>query len=97
MLYFFAPCIPVLILISSGKLETIAGVPCYVATPTIDYPKDKVVLFLPDVFGIELINAQVRSIPHHPTLLLKSRQLLADDFAQNGFKVRIWSIQRSLI
>jgi len=54
-----------------GKLETIGGVPCYVATPTVDYPKDKVVLFLPDVFGIELINAQ----------------LLADDFAQNGFKV----------
>ncbi|KAG2362170.1 Alpha/Beta hydrolase protein [Suillus spraguei] len=55
----------------SGTLETIAGVACYVATPTVDYHKDKVILFLPDVFGIELINAQ----------------LLADDFAKNGFKV----------
>lgn len=54
-----------------GKLETIAGVACYIATPTVDYPKDKVVLFLPDVFGIELNNAK----------------LLADDFAKNGFKV----------
>ncbi|KAG1839669.1 dienelactone hydrolase [Suillus subluteus] len=54
-----------------GTLETIDGVACYVATPTVDYPKDKVILFLPDVFGIELINAK----------------LLADDFATNGFKV----------
>ncbi|KAG2063790.1 alpha/beta-hydrolase [Suillus decipiens] len=55
----------------AGKLEAIAGVNCYIATPTVDYPKDKVILFLPDVFGIELIN----------------NQLLADDFAKNGFKV----------
>jgi hypothetical protein len=38
---------------------TIGGVACYVATPTVDYPKDKVILFLPDVFGIELNNAKV--------------------------------------
>lgn len=31
----------------------------YVATPTQDYPKDKVLLYLTDVFGIELINHQV--------------------------------------
>ncbi|KAG1860245.1 hypothetical protein DFJ58DRAFT_274037 [Suillus subalutaceus] len=55
----------------SGTLETIDGVACYVATPTVDYAKDKVILLLPDAFGIELINAQ----------------LLADDFAKNGFKV----------
>ncbi|KAH7885747.1 Alpha/Beta hydrolase protein [Phlebopus sp. FC_14] len=55
----------------TGKIETIGSVTCYVATPTVDYPKDKVVLYLPDVFGIELNNAQ----------------LLADDFAKNGFKV----------
>ncbi|KAG2346806.1 alpha/beta-hydrolase [Suillus weaverae] len=54
-----------------GTLETIDGVACYVATPTADYPKDKVILYLPDAFGIELINAK----------------LLADDFAINGFKV----------
>ncbi|THH00640.1 hypothetical protein EW026_g1923 [Hermanssonia centrifuga] len=53
-----------------GKIERIAGVECYVASPTGDYPKDKVVLFLTDVFGIPLIN----------------NRLLADDFARNGFK-----------
>ncbi|KAI9573849.1 alpha/beta-hydrolase [Boletus coccyginus] len=56
-----------------GKVEVINGVETYVATPTVDYPKDKAILFLPDVFGIKLINAQ----------------LLADDFARNGFKVYI--------
>jgi dienelactone hydrolase len=54
-----------------GKFETIEGVEVYVATPTMDYPKDKAVLILPDVFGIRLINTQ----------------LLADDFARNGFQV----------
>jgi hypothetical protein len=44
---------------SLGTLETIDGVACYVATPTVDYAKDKVILFLPDAFGIELINAKV--------------------------------------
>ncbi|KAJ7505550.1 dienelactone hydrolase [Mycena galericulata] len=54
-----------------GKIETIGGVECYVATPTVEYPKEKVILFLTDVFGIVLPNSQ----------------LLADDFARNGFKV----------
>ncbi|KAF9010425.1 alpha/beta-hydrolase, partial [Hymenopellis radicata] len=45
-------------------------VECYVATPEGDYPKNKVILFLPDVFGIPL--------PNNP--------LLVDDFAKNGFK-----------
>ncbi|KAJ7782886.1 Alpha/Beta hydrolase protein [Mycena metata] len=56
-----------------GKIEHIGGVKCYVATPTVDYPKDKVVLFLTDGFGLSLPN----------------NQLLADDFAQNGFKTII--------
>ncbi|KAF8141932.1 alpha/beta-hydrolase [Boletus edulis] len=56
---------------TEGKVETINGVKTYVATPTGSYAKDKAILFLPDVFGIELINAQ----------------LLADDFARNGFQV----------
>ncbi|KAJ6621450.1 Alpha/Beta hydrolase protein [Mycena sp. CBHHK59/15] len=56
-----------------GKIEAIAGVECYIATPTVDYPKEKVLLFLPDLFGIVLPNAQ----------------LLADDFARNGFKTVI--------
>jgi hypothetical protein len=42
-----------------GKFETIGGVYTYVATPTVDYPKDKAILFLTDVFGPQFINAQV--------------------------------------
>ncbi|KAJ7441958.1 dienelactone hydrolase endo-1,3,1,4-beta-D-glucanase [Mycena galericulata] len=53
-----------------GKIETIGDIKCYVATPAGDYPKEKVILFLTDVFGITLLN----------------NQLLADDFARNGFK-----------
>jgi len=54
-----------------GKFEEIGGINCYVATPSSDdYPKDKVVLFLTDVFGLELIN----------------NKLLVDDFARNGYK-----------
>jgi len=37
----------------------IGGVECYVATPTLDYPRDKAVLVLPDLFGAQLINTQV--------------------------------------
>ncbi|KAG9309440.1 alpha/beta-hydrolase [Chiua virens] len=54
-----------------GKVIELDGVKVYFAKPTGDYPKDKAILFLPDVFGIELINAR----------------LLADDFAKNGFQV----------
>jgi hypothetical protein len=39
-----------------GKTEKIGGVQCYIATPNVDYPKDKVVLFLTDVFGLALKN-----------------------------------------
>jgi len=54
-----------------GKVEKIGGVDCYVSVPTVDYPKDAVILLLTDVFGMTWIN----------------NQLLADDFAKNGFKV----------
>ncbi|PCH44449.1 alpha/beta-hydrolase [Wolfiporia cocos MD-104 SS10] len=54
-----------------GKIEQIAGIECYVATPSGDYPKDKVLLYLTDIFGIPLNNSK----------------LLADDFARNGYKV----------
>ncbi|ESK84748.1 dienelactone hydrolase endo- -beta-d-glucanase [Moniliophthora roreri MCA 2997] len=54
----------------TGKWEKIGGVDCYVAIPSIDYPKDKVLLYLADVFGVQLPNAQ----------------LLVDSFAENGFK-----------
>jgi hypothetical protein len=43
-----------------GKWEKIGGIDCYVATPESEYPKDKAILFLPDVFGPQLNNAQVR-------------------------------------
>ncbi|TFY74575.1 hypothetical protein EWM64_g9435, partial [Hericium alpestre] len=54
-----------------GKFETIGGVKTYVALPTTDYPKDKAILFLTDVFGPELPN----------------NLLLADSYAKNGFQV----------
>lgn len=42
-----------------GKYEQIAGIECYVATPAGGYTKDKVILFLTDVFGIPFINNRV--------------------------------------
>ncbi|CCM02586.1 uncharacterized protein FIBRA_04689 [Fibroporia radiculosa] len=56
-----------------GQFEDVAGINTYIATPTVDYPKDKAVLFITDIFGPQLINAQ----------------LLADDYARNGFKVYV--------
>ncbi|KAH9931800.1 alpha/beta-hydrolase [Fomitopsis serialis] len=55
--------------VPEGKIEQIGGVESYVATPTGEYAKEKVVLFLPDVFGLALIN----------------NRLLVDDIARNGF------------
>ena len=43
----------------AGTWEEIGGVKSYVATPTIDYPKDKALLFLTDVFGLPLPNNKV--------------------------------------
>ncbi|KAJ3757327.1 dienelactone hydrolase endo-1,3,1,4-beta-D-glucanase [Lentinula raphanica] len=52
-----------------GKWEKIGQIDCYVGIPSDDnYPKDKALLFLSDVFGMQLIN----------------NQLLVDDFAANG-------------
>ena len=71
----------------------INGIKTYVATPKVDYPKDKAIIYVPDVFGFELPNNRVRCPPSsQPDLLslLTSPvhwQLLADDFARNGFKV----------
>jgi len=56
-----------------GKIEYIDGVQCYIATPSGDYPKDKVLLYLTDAFGIPLLN----------------NKLLADGFAREGFKTVI--------
>ncbi|THV04733.1 alpha/beta-hydrolase [Dendrothele bispora CBS 962.96] len=54
----------------SGEFKKINGVDCYVATPEGDYAKDKALLYLPDAFGMQLVN----------------NQLLTDDFAINGYK-----------
>ncbi|KAI9510165.1 alpha/beta-hydrolase [Russula earlei] len=56
---------------AEGTYEVINGIKTYVATPKTDYPKDRAILYLTDVFGLEL--------PNNP--------LLCDDFAHNGFKV----------
>ncbi|KAF8262489.1 dienelactone hydrolase endo-1,3,1,4-beta-D-glucanase [Lactarius quietus] len=54
-----------------GTYEVINGIKTYVATPKTDFPKDKAILYLTDVFGLELNN----------------NRLIIDDFARNGFKV----------
>ncbi|KAL0566712.1 hypothetical protein V5O48_015291 [Marasmius crinis-equi] len=54
----------------TGKWENIGGVDCYVALPGDASNSKLAVLFLPDAFGIQLIN----------------NQLLISDFAANGFK-----------
>ncbi|KAI0630599.1 alpha/beta-hydrolase [Trametes polyzona] len=56
-----------------GTTTQIAGIETYVATPSGEYPKDKAILFLTDVFGLKLEN----------------NRLLADDYARNGFKVYV--------
>ncbi|KAM0752958.1 alpha/beta-hydrolase [Meredithblackwellia eburnea MCA 4105] len=57
----------------TGQVKEINGTRAYVALPTSDYDKTKAVLFLPDIFGLELVNAQ----------------LVADSFAANGFATYI--------
>ena len=42
-----------------GTRKTIGGMACYTATPSINYPKDRVLLFLTDAFGLELTNSLV--------------------------------------
>ncbi|KAI0795811.1 alpha/beta-hydrolase [Abortiporus biennis] len=54
----------------SGTFTTINGVNVYIATPSGEFNKEKVLLYFPDVFGLEL--------PNH--------QLQADDFALNGIR-----------
>ena len=46
----------------SGKMEKIGGFDTYVTKPQKDYPKDKAVLLLPDIFGIQFKNCKVRRI-----------------------------------
>jgi hypothetical protein len=37
-----------------------SGVECYLGTPTVVYPKDKVLLYITDVFGYSFVNCKVR-------------------------------------
>jgi hypothetical protein len=50
--------------LSGGQFVKIGGVDCYVAVPDIDYNKTAVLLFLPDAFGVQLVNSQVCLIVH---------------------------------
>jgi hypothetical protein len=67
-------------MVTLGKWDKIGGVDCYVAIPTMDYPKDKVILYISDVYGPQLINAQVRTSSAIPALnilwMLASRRRL---------------------
>ncbi|KAE9401673.1 alpha beta-hydrolase [Gymnopus androsaceus JB14] len=56
-----------------GTWEEINGVNCYIATPSSEYSKEKVLLLLSDLFSPQLVNTQ----------------LLGDGFAANGFKTII--------
>lgn len=56
--------------IAEGQVEKVGEIECYTATPTGDFPKDKVLLFLANGFGINLTNSK----------------LLVDDIARNGFR-----------
>lgn len=58
-----------------GTLEKIGGIDCYVGTPKGDYAKEKVVLFLSDAFGLDLVNNKVILSVNVPSLriLLTSR------------------------
>ncbi|KAJ7923344.1 hypothetical protein B0H13DRAFT_2403262 [Mycena leptocephala] len=57
------------------KAGEIQGRPCYVATPQVNYPKDKVVLFLPDAHRLALVNNR----PHNSSWRI--------DYVRNVFKV----------
>ena len=82
-----------------GTFAKIGGVDCYVATPVGEYPKDKVLLYLPDALGMQSPNSQVGNGfgGTRPCSVLTGLatprpsahtcpQLLADDFARNGWK-----------
>ncbi|KAI0369119.1 alpha/beta-hydrolase [Pilatotrama ljubarskyi] len=45
----------------------VGGVESYIATPTVEYPKDKAILFLSDLFGIKFKNHLVIADGYAPT------------------------------
>lgn len=58
--------------LSIGQIVKIGGIDSYVVTPQGDYPKDKVVLFLTDVFGIPLVNNKVHTYSIYYYLPIKT-------------------------
>jgi hypothetical protein len=69
-IYLFSMVVSLLVLgCLQGKITTLGGVTYYVATPIGDYAKDKALLLLPDVFGMQFINNQVLRIFSFPTVL----------------------------
>jgi dienelactone hydrolase len=55
----------------AGTVTTLHNLPCYIAAPTSSSPPKGIIIFIPDVFGWELIN----------------NRLLADSYASAGYKV----------
>jgi len=57
--------------VTQGTYEVINGIKTYVATPKIDYPKDKAIIYVTDVFGLELPNNRVRCpLSSQPNLVM---------------------------
>ncbi|KAG2058690.1 hypothetical protein BDR06DRAFT_1003882 [Suillus hirtellus] len=57
----------------------IAGVTCYVAIPTVYYAKDKVIIILPDAFGILVTSYPTftkRYKPHNGSSLMTYQERL---------------------
>jgi dienelactone hydrolase len=69
-------------------LREVGGIDSYVATPEGYYAKDRAVLLLTDVFGLDIPNSKVRTRFFEDTAWSPTtcaHQLLADDFARHGF------------
>ena len=55
--------------VPKGKIIDVKGTRVYVATPSGEYPKDKALLLLTNVFGIDLVNNSVCLHVNHFALL----------------------------
>jgi hypothetical protein len=47
------------LMVPTGTIEVLNGVNAYVATPSGDYDKSRVLLFLADAFGWDFVNNRV--------------------------------------
>ncbi|EGN92087.1 hypothetical protein SERLA73DRAFT_79884 [Serpula lacrymans var. lacrymans S7.3] len=66
-----------------GKFETVGGINCYVGTPSTAYPRDTVILFLTDVFGINLPNALTR--PPFDSIITALKEQGVTRFGATGY------------